>query len=93
MFSTLQRPKRKHNYIRRQYKRTGGHALAKTENRRIKTNWICKPISIRYRKEVRNKRIGYASRSMGSRTDHQALEPLIKKTGQMKPIARDLQDG
>ena len=68
MFSTLQRPKRKHNYNSCQHKRTGGHALAKTENRRIKANWICKLISIRYKKEVRNKRIGIASRSVGTRT-------------------------
>ena len=68
VFSTLQRPKQKHKYNRRQHKRTGGHALAKTKTWRIKTNWIRKWIFIRYRKEVRNKRIGIASRSMGPRT-------------------------
>ena len=68
MFSTLQRPKPKHNYDGRQHKKIGGHTLAKTKNRRIKTNRICKPIFIRYRKEVRNKRTGIVSRSMGSRT-------------------------
>ena len=68
MSSTLQRPKRKHNYDRRQHKRIGGHALTKTKIRRIKINRICKPIFIRYRKEVRNKRFGIVSRSMGSRT-------------------------
>ena len=68
MSSSLQRPKRKHNYDRRQHKRIGGHALAKTKIRRIKTNRICKPILLRYRKEVRNERVGIASRSMGSRT-------------------------
>ena len=67
MFSTLQRPKGKHNYNRRQYKRTGGHALAKQETGK-KANLICKLISIRYRKEVRKKRLRIASRSMGSRT-------------------------
>ena len=68
MSSTLQRPKRKHNYDRRQHKRIGGHTLAKTKIRRIKANRICKPMFIRYRKEVRNERIRIASRSMGSRT-------------------------
>ena len=68
VFSTLQRPKRKQNYNRRQHKRTAGHALAKTKNRRINSNWIRKSIFIRYRKEVRNKRFEIASRSMGPRT-------------------------
>ena len=68
MFITLQRPKRKYNHDGCQHERIGGRALAKTKNRRIKTNRICKPIFIRYRKEVRNKRIVIVSRIMGLRT-------------------------
>ena len=45
-----------------------GATLAKTKNWRNNTNRICKPIFIRYRKEVRNKRIGIVSRNMASRT-------------------------
>ena len=78
VFSTLQRPKRKQNYNRRQHKRTAGHALAKTKTGEL----IPIGFASRFLSDTEKK---YAINDLKLLKllkllrDHQALEPLIKR--------------
>ena len=48
MSGTLQRGQRKYPNNRRQHKRIGGNAVAKTKRRKIKTNRVCQQSFIGY---------------------------------------------
>ena len=78
--------------------------MAKTKRRKPKTSRIRKQINIGYRKEICDKRIRTFGSSVGIRTlsiihirdpkelltDHQDLEPLIKRNRTNKPYSARL---
>ena len=102
--STLQFRLSKRNNNRRKHKRLRGNLSAGTTERNTKTHQFCKSLPIRHRKKIRHQRARITGSSLGLEhfrlyiygkpmkllTDHQALEPLIKRNRSNKTYSARL---
>ena len=93
VFSTLQRQQRKHRYNRRMQYRIRNSAMATTKQRRIESNRICKMLPKRCRKKysvgelellavvwgLERFSIYLYGKQIQLFSDHQSLEPLLKR--------------
>ena len=93
-----------YTHNRRQYKGVGRNPLARTKKRRLKTDSICKQISIGHRKKYAINELEFLAVVWGLEhfrlyiygkpvkllTDHQALEPLIKRNRSNKTYSARL---